>query len=191
MQEIVVSNKDKKKVCIGGCSVRLCLTLRSTCILCQHQIARFYTELGRVSLAIEMISSSLEIPSREAGPPIPVQPTAPTRLAVHGIHSRMLHGLFRLSIDAHFEARSPQNRRALQNTFKVVRHLTIDESSIIDLQQLSWIHRWCQEIFSGSSGLPFCGPVIVLSGGFSQLLPVRQTSQFFMKGGNRDTQYGR
>lgn len=124
---------------------------------------------------IMLLSSVLQNMARHCGRPNPIIRAAPTGVAAHGIGGRTMHALFRLPVGSSQQGLtdlSDSNRQSLQATFHGVKYLVLDEKSMINLKQLSWIDRRCRQIFPEHGEQRFGGLSIILSGDFCQLPPV-------------------
>jgi ATP-dependent DNA helicase PIF1 len=73
---------------------------------------------------------------------VPFVRAAPTGVASHNIGGRTLYSLFRLPVKKHYYEDLPvQSLKAMQQKFKGVHYLIIDEKCMVGLKQLTWIHR--------------------------------------------------
>jgi ATP-dependent DNA helicase PIF1 len=67
----------------------------------------------------------------------------------------------------------------MQQKFKGVHYLIINEKSMVSLKQLTWIHRRLQAIKANDEW--FSGMNVVIIGDFCQLPPVANTALFSTK----------
>jgi ATP-dependent DNA helicase PIF1 len=111
---------------------------------------------------------------------VPFVRAAPTGVASHNIGGRTLPSLFRLPVKKHYYEDLPvQSLKAMQQKFKGVHYLIIDEKSMVGLKQLTWIHRRLQAIKANDEW--FGGMNVVIIGDFCQLPPVANTALFSTK----------
>jgi ATP-dependent DNA helicase PIF1 len=121
---------------------------------------------------ILQISLRLEELARQYGKPNPVLRSAPTGVASFGILGCTIHTLLSLPVKKRSSELSKATLKSLQDTFKHIRYLVIDEKSMIDLKQLSLIESRLQQIFPSRRMEPFGGLNILICGDFYQLPPV-------------------
>jgi ATP-dependent DNA helicase PIF1 len=108
-----------------------------------------------------------------------VRRAAPTGVAAFNINGRTLHSLFRLPIKTKkYENLTLENKRYLQNHFKDVGFLIIDEKSMIGLRILYFLDRRLREIFPDVDE-DFGGINVILMGDFYQLPTVGETPLYF------------
>ena len=137
-----------------------------------------------------ILQTSLQLDelARQHGKPSPVLRAAPTGVASFGILGRTIHSLLRLPVKNRSPELSPATLKSLQDTFKHIRYLVIDEKSMIDMKQLSLIEARLQEIFPSPNPKPFGGLNLLLCGDFFQLPPVAGVALYERRPGSVDPQ---
>jgi ATP-dependent DNA helicase PIF1 len=127
---------------------------------------------GKTTVVLTMCHRLEQIAS-ERGLPSPVCRGAPTGVAAHNILGKTMHSLFRLPVKKDdYVALSAQARKILQEAWKHVKYLILDEKSMVSLKLFSWIDRRCREIWPTRQDVPFGGLNLVLVGDYCQLPPV-------------------
>ena len=102
--------------------------------------------------------------------------SAPTGVAAFNIWGQTLHSLLRLPLQkSNFADLSRPSLQQLQEKFNGVRHLIIDEMSIVGRQQLSLIHRRLCQTFPTQAHMSFGGVSVILFGGMGQLPPIGES----------------
>lgn len=105
--------------------------------------------------------------------------TAPTGLAALNIGGRTLHSIFRMPVfDGIYEEdynNFVEDERAVANIRYNVKHLIIDEVSMVRADTLDYIDRLLQHIKDNNS--PFGGIQVIIVGDFFQLPPVTKPLQ--------------
>lgn len=100
--------------------------------------------------------------------------TAPTGLAALNIEGRTIHSIFRLPISDGIIAPDfnnfPKDDRVINNIKYNIKHLIIDEVSMVRADVFDYIDRLMQ--FSKGNNLPFGGAQVIVIGDFYQLPPV-------------------
>jgi ATP-dependent DNA helicase PIF1 len=105
---------------------------------------------------------------------VPFVRAAPIGVASYNISGRTLYSLFRLPVEkAHYEDLLVQSLKAMQQKFRGVHYLIIDEKSMVGLKQLTWIYRRLQAIRANDEW--FSGMNVVIISEFCQLPPVANT----------------
>ena len=106
---------------------------------------------------------------------------APTGTAAFLVKGNTLHNLLRLPINnskSQINELKGENLRDLQEKFKNVELLVIDEKSMIGQYFFYMIDARCKEAKPENAKLPFGGISIILMGDFAQLPPVRDSPLF-------------
>ena len=112
----------------------------------------------------------------------PIVRAAPTGVAAHGINGRTMHALFRLPVGPTKKSLTEPNvpvLQSLQGQFDGIHYIVLDEKSMINLQQLSWIDQRCRNIFPGRKSELFGGLSVILAGDFSQMPPIGSKPLYF------------
>ncbi|RXK36573.1 hypothetical protein M231_06114 [Tremella mesenterica] len=126
------------------------------------------------SFLIDAISQSLD---NFISPSSCVKRLAPTGVAAFNIAGQTYHSALGLSADdkARPVGLSGARLATLQEEWKMVKYLILDEKSMIGRKALGRIHTQLGFIFPASSHLPFGGLSVLLFGDFGQLPPVGDT----------------
>ena len=94
------------------------------------------------SFLINLLSAHLQAATSGRG--TSVWRAAPTGVAGNQISGTTLHSLLQLAINRDFKALSAIDKAQLQKKLKDIKHMIIDEKSMLGLRQPSWIdgQRW-------------------------------------------------
>ena len=132
------------------------------------------------SYVIKLISAHLQAAARNYGLASPVMRLAPTGSAAFNIEGSTIHTALKIPVGSKFGAPTDAQRTGLQNTFRPIRYIVIDEKSMVSLQLMGQID---QRLRSAAFERPdaakyFGGMNILLCGDFYQLTPVAATPLF-------------
>lgn len=119
---------------------------------------------------IDMISSHTAYYARKQV----VLRAAPTGVAAHHIHGATLHQLLAIAVNKTFVELGPERLAILQDVFRNIELLIIDDKSMIGLRFISWIDRRLRQI-QATPDTPFGGLNLLFCGDFGQLAPVMDT----------------
>ena len=95
---------------------------------------------------IAIVSTNVDGLFRRHSLKTPILRAAPTGVAAYGIKGRTIHSLLRLPVRGKFQPLPPQSIASLQATFQGIGYLIIDEKSMMNLRQLSWISARLNQI---------------------------------------------
>ena len=134
---------------------------------------------GKTTVIMSMCAEVDRLAS-ELGLPSPIFRAAPTGVAACNFGGSTLHSLLRLPVkDKIYQPLSPGNLHVLQEKFRTIKYIIIDEKSMVSLRQLTWIHRrLCEIIPGGANDGAFAGVNIIIVGDFFQLPPVGDKSLY-------------
>ena len=111
-----------------------------------------------------------------------IQTTAPTGIAAHLSGGETLHSLLHLPIGkSRLEPLDENKLRQLQEKFRDIHLLIVDEKSMVGQSLLSFVNWRLKEIRPGSRHLAFAGFSLVLLGDWKQLAPVGDRSLYEAK----------
>ena len=132
------------------------------------------------SYVIKLISAHLQAAARNHGLASPVLRLAPTGSAAFNIEGSTIHSALKIPVGSKFGAPTDAQRTGLQNAFRPIRYIVIDEKSMVSLQLMGQID---QRLRSAAFERPdaakyFGGMNILLCGDFYQLTPVAATPLF-------------
>ena len=127
---------------------------------------------------IAVLSSTLSELAATAGKPSPLVRAAPTGVAAFGINGQTTYNLLKLPVQRPFEDLPPASLTPLQQQFRNIHYLVLDEKSMIGHVHLGWIDHWLRQIFPERRGECFGGLSVLLVGDFCQLPPVGQTALY-------------
>lgn len=107
-----------------------------------------------------------------------VRLAAPTGIAAFNIAGCTLHSLFHIGVGPSASGLSSERLQALQNEFKNVRYLIVDEISMVGCTLMAKIDESLRLIFPKCAHLPFGGCSVILVGDPAQLPPVGDATLF-------------
>jgi hypothetical protein len=110
--------------------------------------------------------------------PSPLAHAAPTRVAVFRISGQITYALLCLSVQQLFEDLPAASLMPLQQKFRNIHYLVIDEKSMVGQIQIGWIDEQLCQIFPEQCEKSFSGLEVLLISDFFQLLLVSQASLF-------------
>ena len=123
---------------------------------------------------IGTLSKSLNEMAEAAGKPMPLVRAAPTGVAAFNINGRTTYTLLKLPVRRTYAPLPVASLTPLQEKFKDVHYLVLDEKSMIGCAHLYWIDQRLRQIYPSRADEPFGGLNILLAGDFYQLPPVGQ-----------------
>ncbi|KAK1912952.1 hypothetical protein P3342_004888 [Pyrenophora teres f. teres] len=124
---------------------------------------------------VQALCNAVNDVARDYSRSSPILRAAPTGIAACNFGGSTLHSLFRFNVKSKsYQKLSPTHLRALQDKFRGVKYLIIDEKSMVSIRMLTWIHLRLEEIFPRSTVRYFPGVSIILAGDFFQLPPVAE-----------------
>lgn len=127
---------------------------------------------------IAVLSRTLSEMAASCDKPSPLARAAPTGVAAFNINGRTTYELLRLPVNRLFEELPPASLTPLQQTFKNIHYLILNEKSMIRQVHLAWINCWLRQIFPRFSNEYFGGLSVLLVGDFHQLPPVGQAALY-------------
>jgi len=127
---------------------------------------------------IAVLSSTLSEMASSRGKPSPLARAAPTGVAAFNINGRTTYELLKLPVQRPFEDLPSASLAPLQQAFKDIHYLVLDEKSMIGQTHLGWIDCRLRQIFPTRCGEYFGGLSVLLVGDFHQLPPVGQTALY-------------
>ena len=98
--------------------------------------------------------------------------SAPTGVAAYNISGQTIHSLFRIMPKADFQALKGDLLNTLQENFRSIKYIIIDEMSMIGRRMFGKIDQRLRQAFPNGSGKIFGGCLVILFGDFGQLPPV-------------------
>jgi ATP-dependent DNA helicase PIF1 len=127
---------------------------------------------------IAVLSATLHDIAMSNGKPSPLVRAAPTGVAAFNINGRTTYKLLRLPVNHPFEELPIASLMPLQQAFKDIHYLILDEKSIIGQLHLAWIDCRLRRIYPTRNDSYFGGLNVLLVGDFYQLPPVCQTALY-------------
>jgi ATP-dependent exoDNAse (exonuclease V) alpha subunit len=103
--------------------------------------------------------------------PNPVVLVAPTGIAAYGIHGLTIHTAFNIS-PRHWAALRPGSAHRLQDKWKDIKLLIVDEKSMVGQTLLGKVDRRLRQFFPDKADETLAGIAVLLFGDFAQLPPV-------------------
>jgi ATP-dependent DNA helicase PIF1 len=116
--------------------------------------------------------------ARANSKPSPLARAAPTGVAAFSINGRTTYDLLRLPVNRPFEKLPAASLTPLQQAFKDIHYLILDEKSMIGQVHLAWIDHRLRQIYPARNDDYFGGLNILLVGDFHQLPPVGQAALY-------------
>ena len=127
---------------------------------------------------IAVLSTTLCDMARANGKPSPLARAAPTGVAAFSINGRTTYDLLRLPVNRPFEKLPAASFTSLQQAFKDIHYLILDEKSMIGQVHLAWIDYRLRQIYPARNDIYFGGLNILLVGDFHQLPSVGQAALY-------------
>jgi hypothetical protein len=123
------------------------------------------------SFLIAAICTEVRSLMQHYGWPDPIVLVAPTGIAAYGIHGLTIHTAFSIS-PRHWAALRPGSAHRLQNKWKDIKLLIVDEKSMVGQNLLGKVDRRLCEFFPDKADVSLAGMAVLLFGDFAQLPPV-------------------
>jgi ATP-dependent DNA helicase PIF1 len=108
----------------------------------------------------------------------PLVQATPTGVAAFNINGRTTYKLLRLPVSCPFEELPIASLISLQQAFKDIHYLILDQKSMIEQLHLAWIDCRLRQIYPVRNNSYFGGLNVLLVGDFYQLPPVCQMALY-------------